>query len=473
MHIDGQKKRDIVVELSGPPRDRYALLRLGVGLIKALRSRERLLPNAILRQNVDSILKKREILLESVRRFKTPQYFYDEPSVSKRLWQFENAFSRYLERYRAFYALKSNSFVGICRRAVAAGMGLEVSSGFELSKALAVGCEHIIFGGPGKTDEELLLAIQNRKNVTLLMDSFGELGRLSGILKREGTHKNSLKVGVRVRSDHREVWNKFGIPLKDLGIMLKKAAALKGVEPCGIQFHTSWNLGPSSHVAMINKIGSHIRQHLPRDLWKSIKFLDIGGGFWPEQGEWLNPAHTLKGRIGRLLDPAFSFSPAHYYHKASSIDHFAKEIGRALLRQGPPLCHLEIWTEPGRWISNSSMHILLTVIDKKDFLTVVTDGGTNLLGWERPLTEFIPVINISRPALTERYVRIFGSLCTPYDVWGTSVFGDGILPDDTLVIPDQGAYTYSLRQSFIKPRSKVISYDGTYLEEVEKEETAH
>jgi hypothetical protein len=38
------------------------------------------------------------------------------------------------------------------------------------------------------------------------------------------------------------------------------------------------------------------------------------------------------------------------------------------------------------------------------------------------------------------------------------------------VIPDQGAYTYSLRQSFIKPRARVIRYDGNALKEVEKEE---
>ena len=73
--------------------------------------------------------------------------------------------------------------------------------------------------------------------------------------------------------------------------------------------------------------------------------------------------------------------------------------------------------------------------------------------------------------LKERALRIFGSLCTPHDVWGTSIFGNGTYPGDVLVIPDQGAYTYSLRQSFIKPRSRVIRYDGKSLEKVEEEET--
>jgi diaminopimelate decarboxylase len=131
---------------------------------------------------------------------------------------------------------------------------------------------------------------------------------------------------------------------------------------------------------------------------------------------------------------------------------------------------LEIWAEPGRWISTPAMHILLTVIDKKTAATCITDGGTNLLGWERPLAEFVPLINLSKPDPTERRAMVYGSLCTPMDVWGESFFGEGLEEGDVLLVPDQGAYTYSLRQSFIKPRSRVIHYDGKHLRETEGQE---
>ena len=101
---------------------------------------------------------------------------------------------------------------------------------------------------------------------------------------------------------------------------------------------------------------------------------------------------------------------------------------------------------------------------------VITDGGTNLLGWERPLSEFIPLINLTRPSLKERRVRVFGSLCTPHDIWGYSVFGEDIRVNDILVVPDQGAYTYSLIQSFIKPKARVIEYNGESFKEVKEEE---
>jgi len=354
----------------------------------------------------------------------------------------------------------------------AAGLGIEVSSGFELSAALAIPCREILFNGPGKTDDELRLAYQNRERVTLLLDSVGELQRLADILKGGPVRGPDLKVGIRVRSARQGIWNKFGTPLGDLRGMLEKALGVKGIAPCGIQFHTSWNLDPAPQAAMIREIGAYIRSKLPRRYWRHLDFLDIGGGFWPEQGEWLNPRNTLKGRLRGCLDPEARFEMRHYYRKAKPLADFAREISSAVSLQGPPLCGMEVRMEPGRWISTPSMHILLTAIDKKDSRTVITDGGTNILGWERPLEEFIPVINLSKPALKERPLNIFGSLCTPHDIWGTSFFGSGLMQGDILLIPDQGAYTYSLRQSFIKPRSRVIRYDGATLEEAEKEETA-
>jgi diaminopimelate decarboxylase len=436
----------------------------------ALRQRETLLPPSLLNNYIRGLLDKREIFLESAARFGTPQYFFDEPSLAMQITRFHEAFSRHFDRYRVFYAMKSNDFHGLCRKILESGAGLDVSSGFELSRALAMDCREITFSGPGKTDEELLAAVQNPQRVTLLLDSPGELRRTAAILKGNPPGTAPLRVGIRVRSKTQGHWTKFGVPLGDLGPMLKNASATGGLLPCGIQFHTSWNMDPSKQVEMIDRIGLTIQRHVPPALRESLAFIDIGGGFWPEQGEWLNPRNTPKGRLLMILDSNLPFRKRHYLRAARSLDDFAREITAALSRQGPPLSNLETWIEPGRWISTPAMHILLKVIDKKDSKTVITDGGTNLLGWERPLTEFIPLINLTRPSSGERIVRVFGSLCTPHDVWGASVFGTGIEPGDILLVPDQGAYTYSLRQSFIKPRARVIRFAGGILEEAEKEE---
>jgi diaminopimelate decarboxylase len=436
--------------------------------VQIINRRNRRLPGHLLDRYVNGFIQRRDIFLESARRFGTPQYLFDGPSLTLQMTRFKEAFARSLKKYRIYYAMKSNGFIGLCRKVVSEDLGLDVSSGAELSRALNLNCDQIMFSGPGKTDDELRFAIRNRNRVTLLMDSFGELHRVSRILKKSRvTDKAPLMAGIRIQ--HQNHWNKFGIPLRGLLDMFKEARNTPGLDLCGIQFHTSWNLEPTPQIWMINKIGMHIRGKMPGGLWKSLQFLDIGGGFWPEHGEWLNPQNTLKGKLLEILIPDTQFKQNHYFLKARSIETFAHNIAVAIQKQGPPLCDLEVRLEPGRWISTPAMHILLKVIDIKDHQTVITDGGTNLLGWERPLTEYIPVINLSRPSLKERAIKVFGSLCTPQDIWGMSAFGDLMENDDILLIPDQGAYTYSLRQYFIKPIAKVVQYDRNGFKQAEKE----
>ena len=88
---------------------------------------------------------------------------------------------------------------------------------------------------------------------------------------------------------------------------------------------------------------------------------------------------------------------------------------------------------------------------------VITDAGTNAIGWERFEIDYCPILNLTRPSLQERECNILGSLCTPHDIWGYSYWGKDIQEGDILMIPEQGAYTYSLRQHFIKPLPQVIT----------------
>jgi diaminopimelate decarboxylase len=435
-----------------------------------IKNREKALPPLVLQEYVKRLLAKRDILIHSASQFNTPQYFFDEPALSSSLSEFHRAFSRHFKSFRLFYAVKSNSFPGISKHVVAKGHGLDVSSGHELLLALALGCERIIFSGPGKTDSELRLAVAHREKVTLLLDSRGELQRLSRIVSETGLSHGPVRVGIRVRGHHHGTWEKFGVSLVEMGQLFQEAISSPGIEPQGIQFHTSWNLNPEAQVKMIKAIGSYLKTSLLEDAPRLLTFLDIGGGYWPEFGEWLTVRNTFRGKLLHLFDPKHEFKLRHYYRPSRPISQFASEISEAISAVGSPINDLEIWMEPGRWISTPSMHILLKIMDKKEHDAVITDGGINLLGWERPLEEFIPVINLTRPSLMEMPMRVFGSLCTPLDIWGFSMFGDGASPGDILLVPNQGAYTYSLRQSFIKPIAPVVHYDGSSLSVAKAEE---
>jgi diaminopimelate decarboxylase len=389
--------------------------------------------------------------LDFAVRHGTPVYLFDEDVLLQRAEQFTTTFSKEIPGLRSFFAMKSNNHPAVAQSLVKFGLGLDVSSGLELESALATGCQHILFSGPGKTEAELDLAAANSEAVTVLIDSFGELDRLESVSR---LRKVVVRTGVRLTTEEKGLWRKFGVPLAELESFMTKAEDYEHVRLCGLQFHTSWNLTPSSQVSFLMRLGERLAA-MKRQRAKTIEFLDIGGGYWPPRGEWLHFSATPQGRITQMVLPEAKGGDRFRY-PAEPLEIFAGEIGKALRQHIFPYVECQVFTEPGRWLVNDSMHILLTVVDKKAKDLVIVDGGTNIVGWERFETDYFPVINLSNPSLVERNCFVFGSLCTPHDVWGYSYFGDGIEPGDILMVPSQGAYTYSLRQSFIKPLAQVF-----------------
>ncbi len=413
---------------------------------------------------VSGFLQRRDVFLQTCLRHGSPLYVVEESVLLERAEQFTGAFRRVLPDVHVYYAMKSNNNAGIIKTFADAGLGMDVSSGVELRIALDSGAADIVFSGPGKTDKELTLAVENSERTKVLIDSFGELERLQRLAAQKGA---SVRTGVRLTTDGSGLWRKFGIPLEDLSRFLDAAKQCGCVSVQGLQFHTSWNLNPCNQVNFIARLGDTLGK-LTSEQRSMIEFIDIGGGFWPEQGEWLlsdgasaAPASAdVFGGTGFqpvLSQPGKAGPPnSRYKRPSTTIEDFAGRIAQAVRTCLFPYVSCSICAEPGRWLCNDAMHLLLTVVDKKAKDLVITDAGTNAIGWERFETDYFPVINLSRPDLTEHECHILGSLCTPHDVWGYAYWGKDIQPGDVLLIPTQGAYTYSLRQEFIKPLPKVV-----------------
>lgn len=409
-----------------------------------------------LRQFVRSFLDRRGDFLSTVDNEGSPLYIIDTDTLVDKARQFRQAFAAVLPDLRVYYALKSNSHPIIATTLVREGLGLDVSSGLELEAALAFGAGDIVFSGPGKQRDELKLAVDNSSRVTVLLDSFGELARLEEIASQCGT---AVRAGVRLATGDSGIWKKFGIPLEKLSSFFDAAQKCAHVDLYGLQFHVSWNLTPEPQVIFIARLGAELRR-LDRRYRQRIQFIDMGGGFWPEQGEWLQAAATPQGMLRAALADSTIRSFEHYRRTASSIGDFAQHISAALGKQLPENMQCTICLEPGRWLCHDAMHILLTAADIKSSDLVITDGATNAVGWERFETDYFPVINLTRPGLQEHECLVAGSLCTPHDVWGYSYFGETIQEGDILLVPNQGAYTYSLRQEFIKPLPQSATLPG-------------
>lgn len=387
---------------------------------------------------VADFAEQKELYLAAVEKHGSPLYFLETKALQKKARQFKSAFSAELPDIKCYFAMKSNNLPLITKLLIREGFGIDVSSGMELSTALEVGAGDIIFSGPGKTFEELAFALENASKVTLLIDSSSELEKIK-ILMRDNPCEE-LCVGIRLNNNPSGLWRKFGIPLDQLQSVYHDIKSVPLLKFKGLQFHSSWNLDPGRQAEFIEILGDHLKT-MPRDFLDAVTFIDIGGGYWPQQGEWL----VSENPVG------------HYHLPAQPIEAFAGTLAAGLKKNILNQINCTICFEPGRWICNDAMHILMRVVDKKEDHLVITDAGTNSIGWERFETDYFPVINLSDFELTERPCHVLGSLCTPHDVWGFSYFGKSIAEGDVLMIPTQGAYTYSLRQNFIKPIATVVS----------------
>jgi diaminopimelate decarboxylase len=87
---------------------------------------------------------------------------------------------------------------------------------------------------------------------------------------------------------------------------------------------------------------------------------------------------------------------------------------------------------------------------------VIVDGGIHMVGWERYLQIYHPVVNLTHPAETELAVRLGGSLCDCEDVLGRYCYAERMEEGDLLLIPYQGAYSYTTAQNFIRDIPPVI-----------------
>ncbi|MCM2283481.1 MAG: decarboxylase [Desulfobacula sp.] len=397
---------------------------------------------------VAAYFKDRERYLSLLKNHGSPLWVLDPSVLKDRARRFSEAFNACFDKTSYYFAMKSNNRPEVSAALLESGFGLDVSSGIELKTALNLKAEKIIFSGPGKTQEELSLALQHRDRVTLLLDSFGELDRLSALVS--GSDQTSpVRVGIRLTTNPKGLWRKFGIVPEMLPEFWKRIAPLTHIRFAGLQFHSSWNLTPERQVEFIRLLGQTLAR-MPRDFNSRIEFIDIGGGYWPEEGEWLHFPETPEGASPQETSIPWDRVRPHYRIPGTPIESFAKEISLAVQTHIFPHVNCCICFEPGRWICHSAMHLLLSVIDKKNHDLVITDAGTNVIGWERFETDYFPVLNLSRPGLVERPCHILGSLCTPHDVFGYAYFGEGMETGDCLMIPCQGAYTYSLGQNFIK-----------------------
>ncbi|WP_017728876.1 type III PLP-dependent enzyme [Halalkalibacterium ligniniphilum] len=334
-----------------------------------------------------------------------------------------------------FYAIKANPDKRIIEALLPLVKGFEVASIGELLKVRGVSKDiPILFGGPGKKNYELEIAI--RENVSYIhVESLLELRKLIIFAKESNKHiQVLLRINLRTKTlpETKIIMggysSQFGIDeqLIDEAISILIGAENTHVHLCGFHFHSlSNNLKADLHVEMVNHYLQKVEQ------WKRVHGLDVkvinaGGGFGVSYDE----------------TPGFEW-----------------ELFTSLLTKSEEYQNLgdtQLFFEPGRFIVADYGYYVTEVVDIKvsgDKCFSVLRGGThhNRLpaswGHNHPFSIFHQEgwsYPFKRPEVQNSKVTIVGELCTPKDRLYENAKVESLRVGDIIIFEKSGAYCWTI-----------------------------
>lgn len=371
-----------------------------------------------------------------------PSYVYSEKFIKSRVTKFSSALT---DRFQILYSVKANPFHKILSLMQKLGIAPDISSGGELLKALECGfsTQEMSFVGPGKTENELYLAIE-RQVGTLVVESKDELILANRIAEKLG---KTICISVRVHprefisSNGRLMQRQpsaFGIEEEALTDVIDLARSLTNVKITGIHVHTgSMYLNAELIVQNFLKTAS-LADRFQKYLGADLEQINFGGGF----GIPYRQSHTeldmdiLNLKINEIL-------------KKPELQIFGEKT--------------RFFVESGRYlVGPAGAYVTQVLYKKKSFgqTYVVVDGGMNHhlagTGFGQTLRSSFPISTISfngEQTKMER-VRIVGSSCYSMDVLADEVELPHLAPGDLIVIFQSGAYGPSFSPSGFLSRNE-------------------
>ena len=395
--------------------------------------------------------------IELIREYGTPLFVISEKQVGQNYNRMRKAFSRYPKCLIA-YSYKTNYLPAVCNILHQEGAGAEVVSAFELllAKKLGVPSSKIIFNGPGKSDKEIEMIIDD--DIALVnADSIGELERINQIANAKG---KIVDVGIRVKPDVPDffVWPKFGMDIAT-GQAFKayqRASELKNLNVVGMHMHIGTQICSTRPYTESIRQMAKLMFKVNAELGIEFEFFDIGSGFGVPGFTPLFPTEET------IENPA-------------TIEEFGASIVETFLSciADYNLSEPTLVLEPGRIIITDPA-LILTMVEGTKVIggstkTVVVDAGVNLIMFAPYYYHrIVPVVNTER---AKEAVDVYGPLCMQMDVLGVNrelpVLKRGVF----LAVLDAGAYSISLSQQFIRPRPPVVLINGGRKRLVRRGET--
>ena len=354
----------------------------------------------------------------------TPFYAYDRAAISRRVAALRGAMPDGISLH---YAMKANPMPAVVQHLSTLVDGLDVASGRELRVALDTGMApgEISFAGPGKQDWELETAIA--AEITLNVESEGELARIVSLGERLGI---TPRVAVRVNPQFelKASGMKMTGRASQFGIDEERVpAALARIGETGLDFRGLHIYSGSQNLNAANLIEAQDRSlelacRLANAAPAPIRVLNIGGGF----GIPYFPG-----------DQPLDLAP------------IAENLAKRLPDLHERLPEAEVVIELGRYLVGEAGVYVCRVIDRKisrGQVFLVTDGGLHHHlaasgNFGQVIRKNYPVVVADRIAGGARETAsVVGPLCTPLDLLADRMELAHAEPGDLICVLCSGAY---------------------------------
>ena len=365
--------------------------------------------------------------IEKFESMRTPFYYYDVQLLRQTLRTINDEARRH-EGFVVHYAIKANANPKLLKIIREAGLGADCVSGGEIEASIQAGfpSNKIVFAGVGKSDWEILLALDH--NIFCFnVESIPELEVINQLAAQKGkTARVAFRLNPNVGAHtHANITtglaeNKFGIAMRDMLSVIEHAQQLKNVKVVGLHFHIgSQILDMGDFEALCNRI-NELQLELERHRI-SVEHINVGGGLG------IDYAHP-----NRVPLPDFKAYFDTYARKLKlrpgQTLHF--ELGRAVVAQCGSLITRTLYIKEGA---------------VKRF-AIVDAGFTDLI---RPALyqAYHKIENITSNEPLETY-DVVGPICESTDVFAKQIDLNRTQRGDLLAIRSTGAYGETMASGY-------------------------
>jgi len=354
----------------------------------------------------------------------TPVYVYSRSTLERHAIVFRDGLADVPDKLIAF-AVKSNPNLAVLRVLANQGYGADCVSIGEVRRALAAGmdAEKIVFSGVGKTQAELIAAleagigqfnIESEEEGLELAEIAEEMGMVAQCTLRINP---DVDAGTHDKISTGKADNKFGVPIDQAGQIFGKLASQSGVNLRGVAVHIGSQLGDLAPLERaFEKLGQLVNSL--RGAGHDVTHVDLGGGLGvPYRADETMP------------------SPAEY---GAMVARVTKDWGVKLI------------FEPGRVIAGNAGVLLTKVVRVKRGIKdpfVIVDAAMNDLARPALYGAYHDFVAVS-PRGAEMTANIVGPICETGDTFAMGRLTDNLERGDLAVFRTAGAYGATMASSY-------------------------